>query len=84
MLSAEQVGISKYSDPQDKTYSTVQLDCDPKLQEIKAMVYAKGGNNSTSHREEYKNSKAVTGSIPSMFRSGSDTIDGKVDPQVLR
>ena len=40
MQSAEQMGISKhiYEENKDK-FGTVELDCDPKLQEVKAMIF---------------------------------------------
>ena len=44
MLSAEQHGISKHIPPmqEEKKYETVELNCDPKLREVKAMIYGTG------------------------------------------
>ena len=58
----------------------MQLDCDPKLREIKAMVYG-AGINSTTPREERKTKKQSN-----MFKAESEgnMSTHVVDKQVIR
>ena len=65
MLSAEQYGISKHIQEEKKQYDTVELNCDPKLREVKAMIYGTNLQLSTTPREEHKKANSM------MFRNES-------------
>ena len=81
MQSAEQYGISKNIPPYEKkNYETVQLNCDPKLEEVKAMILGTGVNSTTPREERKVKPKSMISKATS-----EGAIDSKfIDPQVKR